>query len=240
MISAIDPKISFDMEKERVYMNGMKVMEKETKNYLHRNTDSGKINLLSVRAMTVMALLSALATILMLFEIPLWFAPYFYKLDFSEVPVLIGAFALGPVAGIVIELIKILINLLINGTETAFIGEFANLLVGCALVVPSAIIYKMHKTKKSAVVGMIVGTITFVITGSLLNAYLLLPAYSRMFMPMDVIIAEGTKVNKYIKDMSTFIIYAVAPFNLLKGAVVSIITAILYKYVSPIIKGYHK
>lgn len=221
-------------------MNGMKVMEKETNSYLHRNSDSGKIKLLSVRAMTVIALLSALATILMLFEIPLWFTPYFYELDFSEVPVLIGAFALGPVAGIVIELIKILLNLLFNGSDTAFIGEFANFLLGCSLVVPSALIYKAYKTKKSAVVGMIVGTITFIITGSLLNAYLLLPAYSRMFMPLDVIIAEGTKVNKYIKDMSTFIVYAVAPFNLLKGSAVAIITAILYKYVSPVIKGYHK
>jgi riboflavin transporter FmnP len=221
-------------------MNGMKTMEKETKNSLHSNAGVQKGKLLSVRAMTAIAFLSAIATILMLFEIPLWFVPKFYELDFSEVPVLIGAFALGPVAGVLIELLKVLLNLVFNGTDTAFIGELANFLVGCSLMIPSAIVYRIYKTKKSAVIGMVIGTLTFVLVGSLLNAFLLLPVYSKMFIPMDIIIAEGTKVNKYITNMSSFIIYGVAPFNLVKGIMASIITATLYKYVSPIIKGYHE
>ena len=94
------------------------------------------VGLLSVRGITTIAMLSAIALVLMLFEIPLWFAPSFYEIDLSEVPVLIGAFALGPVAGIVIEFIKILLNLLINGTATVFVGEFANFLIGASLVVP--------------------------------------------------------------------------------------------------------
>ena len=94
-----------------------------------------------------MAMLSAISVILMLFEIPLWFAPSFYEIDFSEVPVLIGAFALGPLAGVVIELLKILLNLAINGTMTMFVGEFANFLIGIAFVVPAAIIYQRKKTK---------------------------------------------------------------------------------------------
>jgi riboflavin transporter FmnP len=200
-----------------------------------------KVKLLSTRGLTVMSLLSALSIVLMLFEVPLWFAPSFYKIDFSEVPVLIGAFALGPVAGIVIEVVKILLNLLINGTETAFVGEFANLILGCALVVPSAIIYHIGRTKKSAVIGMLTGTFVFVVTGCLLNAYLLLPFYATLFgMPMEALIGFGTEVNPSINSMATFVIYAVAPFNLIKGIAVSVITALLYKHVSQVIKGYHR
>lgn len=199
------------------------------------------VKLLSVRGMTVIAMLSALSTVLMLFELPLWFAPNFYKIDFSEVPVLIGAFTLGPIAGVMIELIKILINLMIDGTETAFVGEFANLILGCALVVPSALIYKIKKTKKSAMIGTAIGTMIFVAVGCLLNAYLLLPLYAKLYgMPMENLIAFGTAVNPSIDNLSTFILFAVAPFNLIKGALVFTITALLYKHVSPIIKGYHK
>ena len=205
------------------------------------NQNQKEVKLLSVRGMVVMAMLSALATVLMLFEIPLWFAPSFYKIDFSEVPILVGAFTLGPVAGIVIEVVKILINLVINGTETAFVGEFANLILGCAIVVPSAVIYQKYKTKKAAMIGTAVGTLTFVLVGCILNAYLLLPLYAKLYgMPMENLIAFGTAVNPSIDNLSTFILFAVAPFNLIKGVLVFMITALIYKYVSPIIKGYHR
>jgi riboflavin transporter FmnP len=200
-----------------------------------------KVGLLSTRGLTVIAMLSAIATVLMLFEVPLWFAPSFYKIDFSEVPVLIGAFALGPVAGVLIELIKILINLLINGTDSAFVGEIANFIVGCALVVPSAMIYHVRRTRKAAITGLAVGTVVFIVTGCLLNAYLLLPTYAKLFqMPIDSLVKMGTEVNASITSLSTFVIYAVAPFNLIKGVAVSLITIVLYKRVSRIIKGYHE
>ncbi len=201
-----------------------------------------KVKLLSARGMTVMALLSAIASILMLFEFPLWFAPpEAYKLDFSEVAVLIGAFALGPVAGILIELIKVLLNFLLNGTVTAGVGEIANFLIGCSLVVPSAIIYYRKKTKKSAIIGLVVGTMILVIVGCFLNAYVLLPVYAKAFnIPLDVLVASGTEVNANITSLSDYVLLAVAPFNLVKGVVVSVITIFLYKYTSPVIKGYHK
>ncbi len=195
-------------------------------------------SLLGIRSVTVIGLLSAIAIVLMLFEIPLGFAPSFYKIDLSEVPVLIGAFALGPVAGIVIEAIKILSNLLIDGTITAGVGEAANFIIGCALVVPSAIIYQKTKTKKSAIIGLIVGTITLVVIGSALNAYVLLPTFAKAFhMDLDVLVAMGTAVNPAITSLNTFVLFAVAPFNLIKGVVVSVITMILYKKISSIIKG---
>jgi len=204
------------------------------------NGNDQKVKVLSTRGITVIALLSALSVILMLFEIPLWFAPNFYKIDFSEVPVLIGAFALGPFAGVVIELVKILLNLLIDGTTTAFVGEIANFILGCSIVVPSAIIYHLKRTKKAAVLGLSVGTIIFIATGCILNAFVLLPTYATLFgMPIDSLVAMGTVVNPGITSLTTFILLAVAPFNLIKGVLVSLITILLYKKVSPIIKGYH-
>ena len=192
----------------------------------------------NIRSLTMIGMLSAISVILMLFDIPLGFLPSFYQIDFSEVPVLIGSFALGPVAGVMIELIKILLNLLINGTDTAGIGEVANFFIGCSIVVPASVIYARNKTKKGAVSGLIVGSLLLIIVGSLLNAYVLLPAYAAAFhMPIEGLIGMGTAINPAIHSMNTFILLAVAPFNLIKGILVSIITILLYKKLSPVIKG---
>lgn len=184
-------------------------------------------------------MLGAIATVLMLFEFPLPFiAPPFYEIDLSEVPVLVGAFALGPMAGATIELVKILINLIINGTNTAFVGEIGNYILGCAFIMPAAFIYKQKKTKTNALLGMIVGTIFLTVFGCLLNAYVLLPTYAAAFgMSIDAIIELGSAVNGNITNVTTFVIIAVAPFNLIKGAAVSIITLLIYKHISPILKG---
>jgi riboflavin transporter FmnP len=195
-------------------------------------------SLLSVKPMAIMAMLSGMAVIIMLLEIPLWFAPDFYKLDFSEVPVLIGAFALGPVAGIIIELLKILLNLAFDSTTTAGIGELANFLIGCSMVVPAAIIYHKNKTLKSAIKGMVVGSLIMAVLGGLMNAYVLLPVYAYFFkMPIEGLIEAGTTVNPAINNMSTFILYAVTPFNLLKGTLVSLMSFLIYKRISKVIKS---
>lgn len=192
----------------------------------------------NVRTMVTVAMLGAISMILMLFEIPLWFAPSFYEIDLSEVPVLIGTFALGPVAGALTELVKILLKLIFKGTNTAFVGDIANYVIGCALVVPAGIIYKMRKTKGNAIIGMVVGTLVMTVAGCFINAYILLPAYGKAFgMPIDTLIGMGTAVNPAITGLGTFVMLAVAPFNIVKGVVVSIITLLLYKYVSPILKG---
>ena len=130
----------------------------------------------TVRTLAQIGMLSAIAIVLMLFEIPLPFAPSFYEIDFSEVPVLVGCFAMGPWAGAMIELIKILLNLAINGTMTAGVGEFANFLIGCAFVIPAGIIYRKMHSRKGAIIGMVSGTLIMTILGCFLNAYLLLPA----------------------------------------------------------------
>lgn len=192
----------------------------------------------NLRTMTMIAMLGAISMILMMFEIPLWFAPSFYEIDLSEVPVLIGTFALGPVAGALIELVKILLKLVIKGTNTAFVGDIANYIIGCALVVPAGLVYSYRKTKKNAILGMALGTAVMTVAGCFINAYVLLPAYGQAFgMPIDALIGMGTAVNPAIKGLGTFVLLAVAPFNILKGVVVSILTLLLYKYVSPILKG---
>lgn len=184
-------------------------------------------------------MLSAIALVLFLFEIPLPFAPSFYELDFSELPVLIGSFALGPVAGVVIELCKILLKLVIKGTTTAFVGDFANFIVGCSMVVPAAIIYHRFRTKKAALVSLVTGTAIMTVFGSVFNAFYLLPAFADLYgMPLDSIIAMGQEINGNINSVATLVLFAVVPFNLLKGAVLTILTMLLYKHISPIIKGH--
>ena len=184
------------------------------------------------------AMLSAVATILMLFEFPLPFiAPPFYEIDLSEVPVFIGAFAMGPVAGVTIEAVKVLLNLVINGTMTAGVGEMANFVMGALFVLPGALIYKRKKTKAKAVLGLIIGTIVMTVSSCFINAYIMLPVYAGAFkMPIDVIVGMGTKICPAVDTMFEFVLFCAAPFNLLKGVIVSVVTILIYKYISPLLK----
>ena len=183
---------------------------------------------------TKIAMLSAIATILMLLEFPLPFiAPPFYELDFSEVPVLVGAFALGPLAGAVTEGIKILINFLINGSVTYGVGELANLVMGLVFVLPAALIYKKNKTKKGAVNGLIFGSVSTVILGCFINAYIMLPAYGNAFgWPISKFIDMAAKIWPVIDTMFEFMLLCVAPFNLIKVTLVSFIVIFIYKHIS--------
>lgn len=190
-----------------------------------------------VKVIVKIGMLSAIAVVLMLFEIPLPFAPSFYEIDFSEVPVMVGCFAMGPFAGALIEFVKIMLNFLITGTQTAGVGEFANFVIGCALCVPAGIIYKRNRTRKSALVGMVTGTILMTLVGCIINAFVLLPAYAAAFgMPIQSLVEMGTAVNDNINNLTTFVIFAVAPFNLLKGILVSIVVFLIYKKISPIFR----
>ena len=189
-----------------------------------------------IEYITKIACLGAIAALLMLFEFPLPFAPAFYELNFSEIAVLIAGFALGPMAAVWTELIKILLNLIFNGTDTAFVGELSNFLMGVAFALPAAIIYKHKKSFKSAVVGMVVGTAALAIIGAFVNYYIMIPAYVRfMGFKMEAIIGMGNKINSSITDLSSLIIFATLPFNLVKGVVSSLLTALVYKRISPLL-----
>lgn len=182
------------------------------------------------------AIFSAISGVLMVMEIPLFFAPGFYKLDISEMPVLICTFYLGPVAGVTAELLKVMVKLLIKGTSTAFVGDFANFVVGCSFILPASIIYHARPGRKTALVGLGVGTLVLTVFGSLFNGFYLIPKFAVLFgMPMDAIVAMGTKVNAAITDVWTLVAFAVVPFNLVKGVAVSALTFLLYKRISPIL-----
>ena len=184
---------------------------------------------LTVKMITKIALLSALAGVLMLFEAPLWFAPSFYKLDLSELAVMMGGLTMGPMAAALIELMKILLNFVLNGTITGGVGELGNLVVGCAFVVPAAFVYQKWHNNKGLFVGMIVGIVCLVAIGSVVNYFVLLPVYSVVYgQPLEAFIAMGHALNPAIVDLKSFILYAVAPFNLLKGVIISILTVLLY------------
>ncbi|MDO4478763.1 MAG: ECF transporter S component [Lachnospiraceae bacterium] len=201
----------------------------------------GKENRISsVRFMAFVGMFSAIAAVLMFIEMPIPFiAPPFYKLDLSEVPVLVGTFALGPVGGIFIEIIKILIHLLIKGTSTAYVGELGNLVVGMALFLPAGLIYKKVKTRKGALIGLITGSVVMILAGSLMNAYVLLPMYAAAFGGMEGILAFGTEIHASVNSVASFVALCVAPFNLVKAIITSILTLLLYKRISVLIKGQH-
>lgn len=214
-------------------------MSIETMNKANTKTEvqAGRKEKINARTIAQIGMLGAVALVLMLFEIPLPFAPSFYKIDFSEVPVLIGSFAMGPVAGVLIELVKILLKLLTIGSTTAGVGDVANFLIGISFCLPAAFIYRKMHSKKGAIIGMAAGTIFMTLVGCFLNAYVLLPTYAKAFqMPIDALVAMGTAVNGHITSLFTFVAFAVAPFNLLKGILVSLVVALIYKKISPILK----
>lgn len=208
-----------------------KIIEK--KNGIKFSSDETKINKL-----VIMAMFSAVAAVLMYVEFPITFiAPAFYEMDLSEVPVMIGSFMLGPCAGVIMEAVKVLLKLVLKGTSTAFVGDFANFILGCALVVPASVLYHTKKTKKRAVIGLVTGGIVLIVSGVFLNALYLLPKYSQLYgMPVETFINMGAAINPAISNIFTFVILAVAPFNLIKATVVGVITMLLYKYLSRLIK----
>ena len=199
---------------------------------------SGSKKVLTTKFIANVAILSAVAFVLMMFDFPLLFiAPSFYKLDFSEVSVLIGGFAFGPWAAVLIEAIKIILKLLFKPTETMFVGELANFCVGAALILPSSIIYIFNKTRKGALIGSVAGTITMAIFFFFFNAVYLLPKFAQMYgMDLSVLVGMGSAINPAVTNVQTFALMIVVPLNLLKGAMVSTLTIVLYKKFSPILK----
>lgn len=167
------------------------------------------------------SLLGAMSVVLMYFDFPIPFLPFpWLKIDLSDVPSLIGALAYGPLTGIIIELLKNMLILLVKGTQTGFVGEIANFIIGVSLVVPSAYLYNRNKNKKNLIIGMIIGFISMQIIGIIANIYFLLPAYG---MPMS-----GEEAIKYIT-------LGLLPFNGIKAVMVSIISYYLFKRLAKLI-----
>ena len=207
-------------------------VEKIAKKRMH---DTERV--LTTRKIAVIGVFAAIATVLHVLDFSLPFAPPFYKLDFSEIPVLIGAFAFGPVTGVMIEFIKICLKLVVKGTSTAFVGDLANFVVGCSFVLPASIVYHFKKTRTAAVIACFLGTACITVCGSLLNAIYLLPAFAALYgTSVDQLVQMGSAVNASITDVRSLVLLAVAPLNVIKGGSVSLVTMLVYKKLSPVLK----
>lgn len=192
---------------------------------------------LSTKKVAVCGMFAAIAAVLMILEMPVPFAPPFYGLDLSELPVLVGTFAFGPVAGVLIEFCKVALKVLFKPSSTAFVGELANFVIGCSYLLPTSAVYLLHKTRKHAIIAVITGTLCMTVFGTAFNAVYLLPKFAQMFgMPMEAMIAMGTEINPSIRSVTSLAVLAVAPLNLLKGGLISLITMLIYKKISPILK----
>ncbi len=180
------------------------------------------------------ALFGAVSGVLMLIEAPLAIFPEFLKIDISDLPAVIGAIVMGPLAGALVEVVKILLNFILNGTITGGIGELANLMIGVSLVVPIGLVHKKIKSVKGAVIGSLLGVVCMSLIGAFMNYTVLLPMYGRLFyMDFVAIGQELPFFGQYINSLWDFVLYSIIPFNLLKGILVTIITGIIYKFVVP-------
>lgn len=193
-------------------------------------------NHLNTRALTMTALLAALAYILAFLEFPIPLSPSFARMDFSDFPALIGAFAFGPVCGILVELIKNTLQLFT--TSTGGVGEFANFLMGGAYVAAAGLIYQKHKTKQTALVACVVGSIAMGITAAFANYFILLPLFEN-FLPLNELIAAFGSFMPFIHTKLDIVLFNALPFNLLKGLVIGFVTMLVYKRISPLLKGTH-
>jgi len=185
---------------------------------------------LNARSIAGIGVFSALATLFMLFEVPIPFlVPEFYKIDISELPIVICAYAFGPLSGVLSETVKILLKVALKGSSTFFVGEIANFCVGCFYVMPASIIYWYKKTKRQAWIASIVSPIIMTLAACFLNALYLLPVFSLMGFPMESIVAAGHAINGRVNNLYTFIIFMTLPINLLKAAIVSVLAVFVYK-----------
>ena len=167
------------------------------------------------------SLLSAIAVMLMYFVFPIPFLPFpWLKIDLSDIPALMGGFAFGPIAGVLIELLKNLLILIVKGTGTYFVGEMANFIIGASLVFPAAWIYHKNKSKKTAFLGMLVGSLVMQVVGIIANVYFLLPAYGMPMTPAESI---------------NYVTVGLIPFNGVKSIMVCGITYVVYKKVASVI-----
>ena len=189
---------------------------------------------ISVPTITMTALLSAIAYILAFVEFPVPLSPAFARMDLSDFPALIGAFSFGPVAGLLIELVKNALQLFT--TSTGGVGELANFLMGASFVFTAGLIYGCHKTKKTAWIAGIVGSIVMGVVAAAANFFILLPLFEQ-FMLMEQLIASFREFIPFIHTKLDVVLYNAFPFNLLKGLVISGVTMLVYKRLSPVLKG---
>ncbi len=198
-------------------------------------SQSRKNETLSVQHLTRIGILTALSAVLfLLLEIPV---VAFYKLDFSNLPVLLGAFSMGPIPALIILLLKNVVHILFKGLgSTMGIGNLADVIMGAAYILPAALLYKRNKTRRTAISGMAIGTVCMIVAGVLVNWLILIPVYMKAFhMNLEGIVGMATEALPFVDTEWELLLFVTAPFNLLKGIVIALITGLIYKPLSPIL-----
>ena len=192
---------------------------------------------LTTKNLTMIAMFSAISAVLMVFEIQLPFSPSFVKFDFSDLPVMLGGFLIGPFAGGIIVFMKILLHFLLNGTTSFFVGDLSNLLLTLSFVLPASFIYQQKKTKKTTIQGLLVSIICTSLLAIIFNLFLIFPLYLKVLnLKMVDLINMIHVVNPLVKDVFTMIVFSLLPFNLSKYSIVSMITMLSYKKLSILFK----
>ena len=188
----------------------------------------------NTRKLTATAVLAAAAYLLAFLEIPVPLTPTFARMDLSDLPALIGAFAFGPVTGVMIELVKNLLGLMTS--STGGVGELANFLMGASYVFTAGKVYRHHKTKRMALAGGVAGSVAMGIMAAVTNYFILLPMFEQ-FMPLEEIIAAFGEFIPFIHTKMDVVLYNAFPFNVIKGLVITAVTMLVYKKLSPVLKG---
>lgn len=211
-------------------------MTNETTNVVEKQSSKAKMR---TKELTFVSLMGALAAVLMLFKFPLPMMPPFMDFDIAGAVEVIGGLMFGPVAAVYIIIVKILLKMVMMGSTSIGTGEIQNVMLSCAYVLPAALLYKFKKTKKMAVIGLVIGTVAAIVAAILTNLYLIIPFYANLAnMSVEDIIAMCTAVNPAVTDMKTFVILGIIPFNLIKYGASSILTFLLYKQLSNPIKKF--
>ncbi|MGI6440463.1 MAG: ECF transporter S component [Tissierellia bacterium] len=192
--------------------------------------------LLTTHTVAKIGILSAIAFVLMFFQVPLPFAPPFMQVDLSDVPSLIGAFAMGPIPGMLIVLLKNILHSIIQGSQTQFVGELSNFIVGSAFVMIASWIYHRNKSFRTAILGTIAGILVMSIVATASNYFVVFPLYAAAFgLKIEVLVNMAAELNGWVGGYESMMLFAVLPFNLVKGMIVGFATMLLYKRVSPIL-----
>lgn len=188
----------------------------------------------STRDLTVTALLSAIAYLLAFVEFQVLLSPFFARMDYSDFPAMIAAFAFGPMYGVMVELVKNMLQLLT--TSTGGVGEFANFMMGASFAWTAGVIYRLHKSKKQAWIACIAASFVMGVMAAVMNYFVLLTLFEA-FMPLEQVIAAFGEILPFIRTKLDVVLYNAFPFNLIKGLLISVMTMLVYKKLRPVLKG---
>lgn len=207
---------------------------------MKRNGDNSKI--FNTRAVALIGIFGAIAGVLMALEFPIFFIPTDFKMEFGDLAALIAGFAYGPAAAVFVEIIKEFVKLLIRPTSTAFVGEVGNFCIGCMFVLPATIFYWMKKTKKRAIASAVIGWLCMIFAGAVVNRFFLVPSLVKMFIGGDynALFEGAAKFNPLITDINSYVLFTSVPINIIKGGADTLIVILIYKPLSPYLKGTNK